>query len=84
MSRSHPRWRHLALLVVLGAAIEPGRAATPPQLVPADAPPLTAETAQALRNPVANTAASVARGKRFSTALGWVAQLGLDSDAEWA
>jgi len=45
---------------------------------------LTAETAQALRNPVANTAASVARGKRFSTALGWVAQLGLDSDAEWA
>jgi mono/diheme cytochrome c family protein len=65
--------------IVAASQISPLRAGG--QQVPADAPPLTAEAAKALKNPTPNTAKSITRGKVLYGTLGCVDCHGADGKA---
>src|SRR5437867_12309694 len=62
------------------AAAVPGLLAVASQ-VGADAPPLTADAAKALKNPIANTAKSIARGRAAYGSLGGNGCHGNDGNA---
>lgn len=82
MNLAFPARGIIAMALGWSIAVALASAASPrAQQISVDTPPLATETAKALKNPIPNTTASIARGKRLYQSLGCVNCHGADGKA---